>query len=504
NGLKWIAMPLEFDRKSMIDLILRARNGDHGAQVDLGLMISVGASVPCELAEHLKWTRKAARQGIREAQRYLGHLYSTESGLLVPYNPFKAFRWYERAALRGDPEARLELGKMYAMGLGVEKDRNEALKWFLKARNRADVEQLTVLGQILSDGTFAPPRRDVAATCLRKAAEQGHYRAALYLAQFLVEENGHAREGWGEEALHAGNRNAVLFSLEQLAEEGITSAHYVIEALREWQALAGRDFLVLKKAAEAGNPLAQVKVGEMLRKGDGVTRDEEEAAKWYRQAAEKGDPLAQNQLGTMYALGQGVSQNMQKAAFWFRQASLQGYATAMSNLGVLYQRGQGVPQSYPEAVRWFEIAAGEENHEAMKELGRMLIQGVGIERDQERGVRLLRQAAEDGYPPAQSALGHAYFMGDGVPSDHREAEKWFRSASEMGDEQGLFNLTEMMENNLTTETDPTELVMWLFDAGLALVREGRHGEAFQYLIAIKRVSPGNFLERRLEGEIKKG
>lgn len=502
--IKWMLMASKSERKRMIDLILKARNGDHGAQVDLGLLISSGAAVPCDLAEHLKWTRRAARKGIREAQRYLGYLYSIESGLLVPYNPYKAFRWYERAALRGDPEARLEVGKMYAMGLGVTRDRNEALKWFLKARNKADVEQLTVLGQILSDGAFIPPKRDVAASCFRKAAEQGNYRAVLFLAQFLLEEDGHSREGWGEEALNPDNRDAILSKLELLVEEGIPSAHYVIQALKEWHEVEGGDFGKLKKAAEAGNPMAQLRVGEMLRMGDGIAKDEGEAARWYREAAERGDPLAQNQLGTMYALGQGISQDLRKAAFWFRQASLQGYATAMSNLGVLYQRGHGVPQSQSEAARWFEIAAGEGNQEAMKELGRMLIHGIGVEKDPHRGVSLLREAAESGYPSAQSALGYICFMGEGVPADPGEAEMWFRSASAQGDEQGLQNLVEMMENNLTEKTDVSELVMWLFDAGLNCVRENSLETAFQYLLAIKRVSPGNFLEKRLEGEIKKG
>ncbi|NIP71513.1 MAG: sel1 repeat family protein, partial [Gammaproteobacteria bacterium] len=40
--------------------------------------------------------------------------------------------------------------------------------------------------------------------------------------------------------------------------------------------------------------------------GKGVPKDQSEAVKWYREAAEQGDANAQINLGVMYQKGQGV------------------------------------------------------------------------------------------------------------------------------------------------------------------------------------------------------
>src|SRR3954454_1319801 len=55
--------------------------------------------------------------------------------------------------------------------------------------------------------------------------------------------------------------------------------------------------------------------------------------------------------------GQGVTQNYAEAARWFRKAAEQGNADAQNHLGVLYDHGKGVTQDHAEAARWFRKAA---------------------------------------------------------------------------------------------------------------------------------------------------
>ena len=55
-------------------------------------------------------------------------------------------------------------------------------------------------------------------------------------------------------------------------------------------ATALREF---RRLAEQGHALAQVTLGEMHRKGQGVPKDDTEAVKWYLKAAEQGDVTAQ-------------------------------------------------------------------------------------------------------------------------------------------------------------------------------------------------------------------
>ena len=84
-----------------------------------------------EDVEAVKWFRKAADQGVAEAQTMLGLMY--ENGHGVPQDHKKAVRWYRKATEQGDAKAQSNLGFMYLKGLGLTQDDKEAVKWFGKA-----------------------------------------------------------------------------------------------------------------------------------------------------------------------------------------------------------------------------------------------------------------------------------------------------------------------------------------------------------------------------------
>src|SRR5207253_4849315 len=65
---------------------------------------------------------------------------------------------------------------------------------------------------------------------------------------------------------------------------------------------------------------------------------------WYRKAAEKGNPQAQLNLGIHCEQGQGVEQEDAVALGWYSKAAEQGYAAAEVALGNMYHRGRGVAQ----------------------------------------------------------------------------------------------------------------------------------------------------------------
>jgi len=80
-----------------------------------------------------------------------------------------------------------------------------------------------------------------------------------------------------------------------------------------------------QKAAEQGNHMAQVLLGELYFRGEGVIQNYKEAVKWYRKAAERGNPEAQYNFGKMYLNGQGVPQNYIEAHKWFNIAGANGW-----------------------------------------------------------------------------------------------------------------------------------------------------------------------------------
>jgi hypothetical protein len=77
------------------------------------------------------WYRRAALQGVAEAQNNLGVLYATGRG--VGRNDAAAVHWYGLAAEQNDPKATSNLGMMYLEGRGVKRDFAKAFQLFGRA-----------------------------------------------------------------------------------------------------------------------------------------------------------------------------------------------------------------------------------------------------------------------------------------------------------------------------------------------------------------------------------
>ena len=84
-------------------------------------------------------------------------------------------------------------------------------------------------------------------------------------------------------------------------------------------------------------------------------RDFETAYAEFSEAAEQGHVRAQLWLGVLYERGQGVGQDHAEAARWYRKAADKGQAVAQYNLGLLYFHGKGVAQNKVEAHKWVSL-----------------------------------------------------------------------------------------------------------------------------------------------------
>ena len=101
---------------------------------------------------------------------------------------------------------------------------------------------------------------------------------------------------------------------EQLAE-----AQRAIDAQRYADAV-----VILKPLAEAGNPQAELRLGDAYAEGHGIDRDPMLAATWYEKAALQGMTAAQLKLGAMYENGTGVTRNNNLAYVWYGIAASLG------------------------------------------------------------------------------------------------------------------------------------------------------------------------------------
>ena len=77
---------------------------------------------------------------------------------------------------------------------------------------------------------------------------------------------------------------------------------------------------VLRQSAELGNAWAQLYYGERLLNGFHAELNKTEAVKWLRKAARQKCPEAFFQLGFCYENGEGVDRDLNEAAAWYRKA----------------------------------------------------------------------------------------------------------------------------------------------------------------------------------------
>jgi TPR repeat protein len=116
----------------------------------------------------------------------------------------------------------------------------------------------------------------------------------------------------------------------------------------------------LEKAAEAGVPEAQERLGLAVFHGDlieGVGRDDEKARRLLEAAAEAGQPAAQNAYAFMLASARGGSGDGKAAEQWYRRAAEQGDAKGMANLGrILFNTAAKDRARRVEGLKWLMMA----------------------------------------------------------------------------------------------------------------------------------------------------
>jgi uncharacterized protein len=187
------------------------------------------------------------------------------------------------------------------------------------------------------------------------------------------------------------------------------------------------------EAAGQGHVESQYILSTMYDAGNGVRRDDAQAARWERAAAEQGHMYAQANLSfRCYSAGDFAG-----AFAWCQRAADAELAWAQYNLGLLYQKGEGVAQSEAEAAHWYRLAASQGFADAQQRLADLYYLGQGVPRNYTQAALLYRRAAEQGSARAQFQLGHLYDVGLGIEHDYTQYRYWTRRAAEQGHEEAI-------------------------------------------------------------------
>jgi TPR repeat protein len=151
----------------------KAESGDLVAQYQLGKLYGWGVA-GTNLDEDMIWIRKAAVQGLPEAQMDVGwSFYKKDSA--------EALRWFRKAADQGYPEAQCTVGQCYSNGEGTTVNNHEAFIWYSKAAENGESDAQHNLAAFYSNGTGIAADAAKAAYWNRRAAAQGNADSQRWL-----------------------------------------------------------------------------------------------------------------------------------------------------------------------------------------------------------------------------------------------------------------------------------------------------------------------------------
>ncbi len=186
-----------------------------------------------------------------------------------------------------------------------------------------------------------------------------------------------------------------------------------------------------RQSADLGNRQAILNLGGLYHDGRGVAQDYAEAVRLYQKAADLGDPQAMTNLGVTYAHGEGVPKNGPEAVRWYKKAVEAGHPAGMTFLALAYEKGEIVSKDYAEAARLYRKAADLGNRQAILNLGTMYYRGRGVNQSYTEAMRLFRMAADLGDPQAMNNIGVMYSEGQGVQKNEAEATRWYQKATNL-------------------------------------------------------------------------
>ncbi len=111
----------------------------------------------------------------------------------------------------------------------------------------------------------------------------------------------------------------------------------------------------LTPLADQGNAEAQLILGKIYMKGQGVLKDPDQAIKWFKASATQGNADAQFFLGSIYVLPR---KDIVEGVKWLRLSAEQGNQDAQLLLGKTYLDGsREVPRDPVQAEMWLWLAA---------------------------------------------------------------------------------------------------------------------------------------------------
>jgi TPR repeat protein len=232
---------------------------------------------------------------------------------------------------------------------------------------------------------------------------------------------------------------------------------------KQADAEATEKFQQLRAQAKAGNPIAQLRLGNEYFMGRFPEKNYTIAALWYRKAAQQGNSSAQFNLALCYERGLGVEKNRFEAFQWYKKAAKKELKQAKFNLALCYAKGIPPSQKHKTppifadeevAEKYLKELAAEDFIPACRELAILYLDKEKPKKQEvATAVTLLKEAATKGDAPAMRKLADCYYLGLGVEKSPEKMLSWLLKADKKGDMEAKAKLAYCYEYGQGLEQD---------------------------------------------------
>lgn len=265
------------------------------------------------------WLNQAAQHGHGAAMIELGinHLYAYSG---CAEDPVTARSWFVKAWKKSefvDSRAGLYAGDCYRKSIGFdEPNPNKAILAYQWSAERGHPMGYQRLGEIYEEiGEYNKSIENY-----KLAAEAGIPPAQYKYGSHLLNPE--------QENISEAQKEEGISYIQDAAKAGLPHAEYFLATLILNRALKGdnSDVARLMKSASSKDFVpAIVFIGDSHLEGEfGFPKNVSIAIQYYKRAAEQGDDVAQYNLGAALMNGEGIEKDEDEAAYWLQQSSSKG------------------------------------------------------------------------------------------------------------------------------------------------------------------------------------
>lgn len=407
---------------------------------------------------------------------------------------------FETSASDGNLNGMYEFAECYRLGKGVELDYEKAAYWYNqaskgglnKATDRIKNEPVIqgVVGMLKVEGRQDFNKNLIEGIAmLQSAAEKGSTTAMKCLGRYFAEgevlENSRAyaaiylwmaykKQNWKSIAEIINGNSAIQYYVGWINYNGANGIGVIdIEPMKGYMK-DGFEKSVKNTWKEYGLKEADYKA----------------AVEYYTKAANAGQAVAMLKLGNCYKDGTGVDKDIPEAAKWYLKAHIGGRKDAKEILDKYvdlqyyaadcYYYGKGVKKDPSLAFDWYYKSACGNYDKAQNMVGYCLDTASGAKKDEKAAMEWYKKAAKQGNVIAQTNLGKSYYD----MKDYDNAMFWFKKSAEGGYAEAMYMMGKSRENKpnkglfkaFSDEYDMVEAVSWYTKAA-----EQKHEKAIEVL-----------------------